>query len=110
MLYEVITDSAHARAGSRNAYWVSMRTPLANNAAYADSAWMRNITRELLSVELVRKRDTTQALNVLATLTGNGMPAEYRRRALLRYVYTYFCLMNDYPSAMNRYQTRNNFV
>ena len=97
-------DSAHARAVSRNAYWVSMRTTLANNAAYADSAWKRNISNEILSVELVRKRDTTEALNVLASLTGNGMPGEYRRRALLRAVYTYFCLMNDYPSAMNRYQ------
>lgn len=98
-------DSVHARAGRRNAYWTSMRTSLANNAAYADSAWKRNISNEMLSVELVRKRDTTEALNVLATLTGNGMPEEYRRRALLRAVYTYCCLMDDYPSAMNRYQT-----
>lgn len=98
-------DSVNARAGSRNVYWTSMHTALTGNALYADSVWKRNISNEILSVELVRKRDTTQALNVLATLTGNGMPAEFRRRALLRSVYTYYCLMNDYASAMNRYQT-----
>lgn len=96
-------DSAHALAGIRNTYWTSMCTSLANNAAYADSAWKRNISNEILSVELVRKRDTTEALNVLSKLMSYGMTEEYRRRALLRSIYTYYCLMKDYQSAMNHY-------
>jgi hypothetical protein len=97
-------DSIQARASSSSVYSSSMRTALMNHAAYADSAWKRNIANEVLSVELVRKRDTTQALSVLAALTSNGMPEEYRRRGLLRTVYTFAYLMNDYPAALNRYQ------
>jgi hypothetical protein len=81
---------------------------LSANATYADSTWKREIAAELLSLDQIKRRDTSAARTNLQNLASNGSSLALKRRALLRLVYLDRCIGHDYATAFARYQTLEN--
>jgi len=58
MVYLAEKDSAFTSLSQRSGYWTTMTTALGNHSVYADSLWKKQIAKERLTIELIRKRDT----------------------------------------------------
>ncbi len=101
-------DSIVVQPTYKSPYWHVLENGLSGLSAYSDSSWKRNMASELLSIEQIRKRDTTDAQARLTSIISHSGSASCVRRSLLRLVYLQYCIKSNYSAAYSYYEALNN--